>query len=234
MNKNQDREYFVLLPDKNDVSILAIVGNKPSEKDRIITDREKLKWIIGVLKKEGLKIVYTSGVYDMIHDGHLEYLAKARELGDILVVGVDDDEYTRARKPDEKNRPIDTLFVRQKVLAHNRSVNIIVPRTLSEHPDQLIKDILPDIAVFSYSTEKDRNLFEERIRNAISSYVGELVFLEPQSTNSTTAKIRRVAGNGSHELSLFIKKRVEDQSVVSIEMLDEIINDFFTFKEQGG
>jgi cytidyltransferase-like protein len=209
------------------------MSNEPAQEHRVINNRKKLKWIVGVLKKEGLKIGYTSGVYDMLHDGHVEYLAAIKKLCDVLIVGVDDDELTRIRKPNEKNRPIDGIDVRLKLLVHNRSTNIVCTRSSKEHPDKLIRDILPDIAVFSYGSEKDRMVFEKRIRDALTDYVGDLVFLEPMSSNSTTSKIRRVSGNGSNELAQHLQKEFGSNVNIS-KKLEKAITVFFTFKENGG
>ncbi len=231
MNNNQKGKYFKLLPDENDVSLLKIMGTEPSIQHRIINDREKLQYIVGFLKKEGLTIVYTSGVYDMLHDGHVKYLAAAKELGDVLIVGVDDDELTRQRKPDEKNRPIDSIDVRLMNLVHNRSINILTVRSSSEKLEQLVMDILPDIAVFSRST-KDTSNFEKDIHNALDDYCGEIVFFDPQSSNSTTAKIRKVAGNGSYELALHLQRNL-DFDPGSMEKLTREIDLFFHLKNGG-
>jgi D-glycero-beta-D-manno-heptose 1-phosphate adenylyltransferase len=227
MKDNLTAKYVPTFPDPKDVKFLNIMGNDPCPEDRIIRNREKLKWVIGVLKKEGKKIVYTSGVYDLIHDGHMKYLAKAKALGDVLVVGVDDNELTRQRKPDEKNRPIDDLEVRLTTLVHNRSVNILVVRTAHEKLEQLVMDVLPDIAVFSLST-KDNDNFEGYIRSLLKDYCGEIIFFEPQSSNSTTAKIRLVAGNGAHELALHLKKDL-DGKVDSVK-LEESLQSYFSQK----
>jgi len=190
------------------VKILKIIGTGIDVEDRIINDIEKLDWVVGVLKREGLRIVYTSGVYDQIHDGHISYLAKAKELGDVLIVGVDDDERTRTRKPNEKNRPIDTLSVRLYVLSANRSVNILTTLSGSDKKvDEVIKRIAPDIAVFSKSTEKGPD-FEKKIRKNLAGLCKKIVFLKPQSTNSTTSKIRKVMANGAGELAQIIERDI--------------------------
>lgn len=224
-----EKKYSKTVLDDNEVRLLNIIGTGSSPRDRIINDREKLKWVLGVFKREGLKIVYTSGVYDSLHDGHVLYLEKAKSRGDILVVGVDSDEYTRLRKPDEPNRPIDTLSVRLTVLARNRPVNILTVRDINEHPDQLIVDILPDVAVFSRST-KDEN-FEEKINMALRDYCGEIVFLDPQSTGSTTAKIRKFKINGAHELAVFLKEKLDGK--IPSNLLEKHIDEFLNPKHGG-
>lgn len=194
------------------VSILKIMGTGIDFDHRVINDRKKLEWVVGVLKRENLKIVWTSGVYDQLHDGHIAYLAKAKELAGehgVLIVGVDDDLRTRMRKPKEKNRPIDTLAVRLYVLSANRSVNILT--TLSgtdKEVDSVIEIIHPDIAVFSKSTEKGPS-FERKIRKNLSKSCDKIVFLKPQSTNSTTAKIRKIMANGANELANLLVEEID-------------------------
>lgn len=215
-------KYSKTVLDPNDVRILNILSNNPCPEDRIILDRKKLIWTVGVLKREGLKIGYTSGVYDQLHDGHVIYLAKAKSLCDILVVGLDNDELTRQRKPQEKNRPIDPLPVRLLNLAHNRSVNILAVRTTDESMEQLTYDLLPDIAIYSKTT-KDAQ--EEEIRATRGQYCGEIVFLDPQSSNSTTAKIRKVMTNGAHELARHLKGELDGS--VDLALLENSLNNYF-------
>lgn len=210
------------------ISIIKIVGNDPCPEHRIIRDRKKLQLIVELLKKENLKIGYTGGVWDQIHDGHVLYLAKIKSMCDVLVVGVDDDEFTRQRKPDQKNRPIDTLETRFITLVHNRSINILTPRTVNETMEQLIMDIRPDIAVFSKGT---RDADEEDIKRVRGPYCGEIVFLEPQSSNSSTEKIRKVMMNGAHDLALHLKKGLD--GAVDINLLETSIDQYFS-KTQGG
>ncbi|HSE56987.1 MAG TPA: adenylyltransferase/cytidyltransferase family protein [Candidatus Paceibacterota bacterium] len=227
-NENVRLTYTKTTLDPNEVSILKIVGTDPSPEHRIILDRKKLIWIIGVLKKEGLRIVYTGGVFDQMHDGHVKYLAEAKLRGDILIVGVDDDDLTRQRKPDQPHRPIDPLGVRLTNLVHIRSVNILTVRTTAEPLEQLIFDLLPDVAVFSKGT-KDAQ--EQEIRSQRGPYCGEIVFLEPQSGNSTTAKISKVMINGAHDLAVHLKKELDGK--VDLSLLEKSVGSYFT-KIQGG
>jgi cytidyltransferase-like protein len=192
-----DKKYTKTIPGEKETSILNIIGNGVDYNDRVILDREQLKWIIGVFKKEGKVIGYTGGTYDLIHEGHLRYLEEIKKRCDILVVGVDSDELTRQRKPDIKNRPIVGLQERLLVLSHIRSVDILTVLDVGEHQDQLIIDILPDLAVFSKST---KDITEQNIRKNIQDYCGEVIFLAPQATTSTTSRIRLLAMDGADGL----------------------------------
>lgn len=82
----------------------GIFGDKTSFEDRYIPDHVKLVELVGYWKKLGLKIVLTSGTFDLFHIGHAQYLEKAKEMGDVLIVGVDSDARVKKRKGPE--RPI--------------------------------------------------------------------------------------------------------------------------------
>src|SRR5579871_4469856 len=87
-------------------------------KGRYIESFSKLEEIVKALRVIGAKIVLTQGTYDFIHIGHFLYLEKARSYGDILIVGVDNDEKVRQRKgPD---RPIVSEKERVQMLTHVR------------------------------------------------------------------------------------------------------------------
>ncbi len=206
---------------KENIDIFNIVGPDICEGDRIILDRQKLLTVIEIFKRSGKKIVYTSGVYDLIHEGHVLYLERARSYGDILVVGVDSDELTRKRKPDNKLRPIDGLETRLRVLVRNRSVNILTIRELEEPLGKLLEDIRPDVAVFSLST-KDTENFKDSIIEEHGKNCGEVVFLEPQATGSTSAKIRTISMDGADDLAIKINKLVSDSAIAPEKLVSEI------------
>ncbi len=180
------------------VKILQILNDGVNKEDRLITDYEKLQWVIGVLQAEGLRVGYTSGVYDMFHVGHAIYLEKAKEACDVLVLAIDSDELVKKDKgPD---RPIVSLEERIDILVRNRSVNIVTIRNLGDDPFMLIKMIKPDILVFSETTQDRRPNFVQEMKEAYKDDVKDIVVLPAQAETSTTARIRTLALDGSKQL----------------------------------
>jgi D-beta-D-heptose 7-phosphate kinase/D-beta-D-heptose 1-phosphate adenosyltransferase len=84
---------------------------------------EKIKKIINSEKQKGKKIVWTNGCFDILHKGHVRYLAKARELGDILVVGLNSDKSVRELKG--KDRPVMSQDDRAEILSCLEQVDYI-------------------------------------------------------------------------------------------------------------
>lgn len=102
------------------------------------------KFLGEFLRKAGYKIVFTNGCFDIIHRGHVELLRFARSLGDVLVVGLNDDESVRRLKG--KNRPINTLEDRAFVLLSIRWVDFVVPFS-EDTPERIIREISPNVLV---------------------------------------------------------------------------------------
>jgi len=96
------------------------------------------------LKKAGKRIVFTNGCFDILHAGHVRYLAAARAEGDVLVVGLNSDKSVKSIK--DKKRPIVTQTQRAEVLSALSSVDFV---TVFDEPDplKLIQDVRPDIIV---------------------------------------------------------------------------------------
>ena len=94
---------------------------------------------------EGKRIVFTNGVFDILHPGHVRYLRDARALGDVLIVGVNSDRSVRAlaKAPD---RPINPEHERAEVLAALQSVDAVVVFD-EDTPHEIISAIQPDILV---------------------------------------------------------------------------------------
>jgi len=167
---------------------------------RIIKSHKKLEEIVSKLKKRGLKIVLTQGVWDLIHEGHVKYLDKAKSKGDILIVGVDSDELTQKRKG--PTRPIVPEDERLRMVSYLRCVDIITIRNVNEPIGKLINLIKPDTLVVSTSTEDFENVY--------NSVCGKIITLEPQATTSSTGRIRLLAINGAKELAEKITNSLED------------------------
>ena len=96
------------------------------------------------LKVEGKKVVFTNGVFDLIHSGHVDYLSKAKQLGDILIVGLNSDDSVRRIKGDK--RPILKQEERAFILSNLKPVDYVVSFD-EDTPEKLISEIIPDILV---------------------------------------------------------------------------------------
>lgn len=109
-----------------------------------IKDRKEISSLLGYWKFKDKKVVFTNGCFDIIHRGHIEYLSKARNLGDILVVGLNTDSSVRKLK--KENRPVQDEMSRAMILASFTFIDLVVMFS-EETPYNLIKEINPDILV---------------------------------------------------------------------------------------
>jgi rfaE bifunctional protein nucleotidyltransferase chain/domain len=139
------------------------------------------------LRSKKKKVVFTNGCFDIIHVGHVAYLAKARRLGDVLVIGLNSDSSVRAIKG--KSRPINKEADRAIVLSALYFVDYVTIFTDST-PERLIKTLKPDILV------KGADWKVEHIIGAdfVKSYGGKVVripFVKGHSTTSVLKKIGR-------------------------------------------
>lgn len=182
----------------------GVFGPGTNSKDRFISDLKRLEEVVKAFKTVGLKIVLTQGVYDLLHEGHAKYLEMAKSYGDILIVGVDSDELTRARKG--KNRPIVPQKERIEMLVHLRHVDVVVLRTIEQEIGDLIRLVKPTVLVTSSST-KD---FTAQLVRDYKDYCEEIITLEPQSTTSTTARIRRLTIEGAEKLAAEINQLTKE------------------------
>jgi rfaE bifunctional protein nucleotidyltransferase chain/domain len=165
--------------------------------------------IATTLKNDGYKIVLTQGVWDLIHEGHARYLQKAKKLGDVLIVAIDTDEVVRHRKG--PNRPIVPEKERVNMISHLKHVDLIVMKESKTDHNKLIRTIRPDVLVVSESTPsngKSKTFFEE-VKEEHENFCGEIINLKPQSTTSTTARIRFLTIKGAEDLAKELQKSIE-------------------------
>ena len=109
-----------------------------------IISESDIPGLTGQIKSRSETIVFTNGCFDIIHAGHVNYLKQARELGDHLIVAVNDDESVRRLKG--KERPVNTLSHRMTVLSALESVDWVIPFA-EDTPERLISLIKPDVLV---------------------------------------------------------------------------------------
>ncbi len=148
--------------------------------------REETLALVGRSRSEGKKIVFTNGVFDILHPGHIRYLRDARALGDLLIVGVNSDRSVRAlaKAPD---RPINGEAERAEVLAALASVDAVVVFD-EDTPHQIISALQPDILV------KGADWGENAIvgRDVVEASGGKVVRLELAMGYSTTNIINKI------------------------------------------
>ena len=155
-----------------------------SKKNSIISDYEELRKIIEAHKALGHKIVCTIGSWDMLHIGHLRYLIKAKEKGDILVVGADSDRGIKIYK--NELRPIIPQDERMEMLRYQECVDYVT--LVDDIGDDgkwqygLIQAIKPDffITTDSYSNEQ---------ANEIKKHSNEVLLFERQAEKTSSSDI---------------------------------------------
>jgi D-glycero-beta-D-manno-heptose 1-phosphate adenylyltransferase len=137
-------------------------------------------------RAQGKRIVFTNGVFDILHPGHVRYLRDARALGDLLIVGINSDRSVKAlaKAPD---RPINGEAERAEVLGALASVDAVVIFD-EDTPHALISDLQPDILV------KGADWGENEIvgRDVVEARGGRVVRVQLADGYSTTRLIERV------------------------------------------
>ncbi|MCF6342822.1 MAG: D-glycero-beta-D-manno-heptose 1-phosphate adenylyltransferase [Bacteroidales bacterium] len=154
--------------------------------NKILTP-EALKHQLAVWRFRGKIIVFTNGVFDLLHLGHIDYLSKAKDEGDILIVGVNTDDSTR-RLNKGKNRPLTNQQSRSTILASLLFVDAVVLFD-EDTPYDLIKQIQPDILVKG-SDYKAKDIVGYDIVSAKGGRVVPINFLKGYSTTAIEQKIK--------------------------------------------
>lgn len=147
----------------------------------------KMKALVSAWKKEGKKVVFTNGVFDLLHIGHITYLAKASELGDKLIIGLNSDSSVKRIKGDD--RPVNDQNSRAALLAALFFVDGIVLFE-EDTPLNLISTLLPDVLVkgADYAIE---NIVGGKEVIANGGEVKTIDFVEGYSSTSIINKIRK-------------------------------------------
>ncbi len=144
-----------------------------------VKSRDQIKIIRQKLIKENKKVVFTNGCFDILHSGHVDYLTKAKALGDILVVGLNSDKSIRKIKGGK--RPIVNERNRAIILSALKPVNYIVLFD-EETPANLIDEIIPDILVKGGDWDMDKIVGKDTVLNN-GGEVKTIEFVNDQSTS---------------------------------------------------
>ena len=139
------------------------------------------------LRDSKQKIVFTNGCFDIIHPGHVDILQKAKELGDILIVGLNTDASIAGLKG--PRRPIQNLTSRSLVLAGLASVDVIIPFD-TPTPLDLIQEIKPDVLVKGGDYQIHEIVGSEFVSH-LGGTVTTIPFLEGYSSSAIINKIKQ-------------------------------------------
>jgi rfaE bifunctional protein nucleotidyltransferase chain/domain len=163
----------------------SLFADASNFEQRFVESYDQIETIVGALKTLGLRVVLTSGSFDIIHEGHSMYLEAARHFGDFLIVGLDSDDKIQARKgPD---RPAVPQMERLRMVTHQRGVGLVTLKH-AHHPRwELIKTVSPDVLVATEETYTDAEIAELKSR-----YCTRVEVLERMATVSTSARLRRI------------------------------------------
>jgi D-glycero-beta-D-manno-heptose 1-phosphate adenylyltransferase len=181
-------------------SLKAAIRNPKSKIERMdeqqrasaaarILDRNRLIARVAIARKQGARVVFANGCFDILHVGHIRYLEGARALGDLLVVGINADEQVRAQKGE--GRPFVPERERAEIIASIRAVDFV---TIFPEPtvEALLLSLRPDIHA------KGTDYTEETVpeRDVVRSFGGRVRIVGDPKDHSTTEMVRKVTGDG--------------------------------------
>jgi rfaE bifunctional protein nucleotidyltransferase chain/domain len=153
-----------------------------------VQTKEQLARTLALWRFKDRRIVFTNGCFDLLHKGHVTYLAEAAELGDVMVVGLNSDESTKKLNKGA-NRPIQDQDSRALILASLESVAAIIIFD-EETPAELIKMVQPDVLV------KGGDWKPEQIAgyDTVKAKGGEVKVIDYLPGFSTTAIEKKIKG----------------------------------------
>lgn len=151
-----------------------------------ILDRNRLIARVAIERRRGAQIVLANGCFDLLHVGHIRYLEAARQLGDVLVVGINSDEQVKKLKG--ANRPLMPETERAEIIAALRFVDLV---TVFNEPTvaELIRAIRPDVHA------KGTDYTEETVpeREIVREHGGRTMIVGDPKDHSTTALIEQAS-----------------------------------------
>ena len=157
---------------------------------RGVMTAEQLQIVVQDSKAHGEKIIFTNGCFDIIHAGHVGYLAEAKRLGDRLVVAINDDDSAHRLKGE--GRPINPVERRMSVLAGLEAVDWVVSFS-EDTPEPLLESLQPEVLVKGGDYTMDQVVGADYVKS-YGGVVRVLEFLDNCSTSAIMEKIKEVGG----------------------------------------
>jgi rfaE bifunctional protein nucleotidyltransferase chain/domain len=150
-----------------------------------VLSRQDARSLIDRRRAAGAVVVFTNGVFDLLHPGHLRYLQQARALGDMLIVGLNSDASVRRNKGPE--RPINAESERAEVVAALECVDAVVIFE-EDTPAEVVRACQPDILVKGADWPADQIVG----RDTVEARGGRVVRMPVEAGYSTTALVERI------------------------------------------
>lgn len=166
------------------VSFAELAAECSGEENTCYSPGEVLEQI-EARRREGKRIVFTNGCFDIVHAGHISSFRQARKFGDVLVVGLNSDESIKRIKGEK--RPIVALENRMTMLSALDCVDYVIPFE-DDTPQKLIEQVRPDVLVKGKDWEGKPVAGDSFVR----SYGGEVRFIELEQGLSTTSIIEKI------------------------------------------
>lgn len=154
--------------------------------NKVINTPEQLETLLADWHSKGYKVVFTNGCFDLLHRGHVDYLAKARDLGDVLFLGLNTDASVSTLKG--PHRPIQDEQSRMQIMATLECVDAVMLFN-EETPYELIKKVQPDVLVKG-ADYKPENIVGYDIVTAKGGSIITLEYLPGYSTTGIEKKIK--------------------------------------------
>jgi len=168
----------------------ALFHEGPRDSGKVFADDGDLDRLLATLRRDGKRIVFTNGCFDVLHAGHVSYLRFARSKGDALIVGINDDASVRRLKGTE--RPINTLRDRMEVLQALEMVDAVVAFP-EDTPARIITRVTPHVLV------KGEDWADKGVvgREWVEAHGGQVVLAPLMPGRSTTRIVETIRGSSS-------------------------------------
>lgn len=150
--------------------------------------RNELEPTVAGLRNRGAKIVFSNGCFDLIHPGHLHLLSASASLGDVVIIGINDDDSVRRLKGD--GRPIYPADERAEILLAMRSVDFVTVFA-EDTPLETIERIRPDVLVKGAEYQEDDIVGASLVRG----YGGSVARVPMKKGHSTRLIVKRIAAS---------------------------------------